>query len=246
MSDPIVNDTEEPKATDWSDLTSLYARRREKRAAMEQGLIPISSLLPPAAHFAEALTSTSKPNESSSAATGARSLVPKPSSSIGISPSRIDAAMLLPVEQAWQERDSDKLESSLYRSLKPLSRSLRPIVGDSYDLVGYEAIAPLDRASLDALRPLVDRITAPAGREAVVRAAASCLQVTKSRAPDSADLRLMLEAFADDLAEFPADAVATAFRKWQRMEKWWPSLSEIRDHCQRATKWRRSLAKAIA
>lgn len=245
-SDPIATEIEEPKAPNWDHLPSLYAKRRERRVAEESDLTPISSHLPPAARSAASSASTSSESASSSAATGARSLAPRPSSSTGISLSRIDAAMLLPVEQAWAERDSEALESRLYRSLKPVRTCLQPLSDANHELVGYERVGEMDAGSLENLRLLASRITAPAGPAEAVKMITRLLQATKSRDRDGQDIRGMIAVLAEDLAEFPVDVLATACRKHARQEKWWPSLSELREQCHRANRWRRSFAKAVA
>jgi hypothetical protein len=109
-----------------------------------------------------------------------------------------------------------------------------------FDVLGYRGRLPAE------LKPLVDRINQPAGPKMVNGAAARCLSVTKSRATDGMDLRMMLAVFADELAQFPEDVVATAFRKWAQREKWWPSLAEIRDQCQRLNRVRASLRRLAA
>jgi hypothetical protein len=114
---------------------------------------------------------------------------------------------------------------------------LRPIESASFDLIGYEGTLP------EGAHPIIERICKPAGRQVVMGAAGRCLNLTKARQQDGMDLRLMIEGFADELAEFPEDVVATAFRKWAQREKWWPSLAEIRDQCQRLNRVRRSLKR---
>lgn len=168
--------------------------------------------------------------------------IPKPSGGNGAVARPIDWAAL---ETAWQQEDPDQLERVLYQSLKPYSRSLKPIVNASFDLVGYERIGKLDHATKALLLSMANKINEPATREIIARAAGRCLQVTKARETDGMDLRLMVEIFCDELVEFPPDVAVHAFRKHARQEKWWPSLSEIRDQCQRATRWRRSLKKAL-
>jgi hypothetical protein len=212
----------------------------------ERGFRQIGALLPslPTSPDHAGSSQPTPPPRSPTTGTPERALVAP--SSTGQLPSAIGAGALAAIEEARQTGDSDRLESALYRSLKPYSRSLRPIVNDGFDLIGYELVGPMDRASLATLGALADKMTAPAGRETVARAVGRCLQLTKSREPDAMDLRLMIEAFCDELAEFPADVVDTACRKWLRAEKWWPSLSELRDRCQRATRWRSSLRQALA
>lgn len=238
MADPIETQIEDTKATDWSDLPSLYAKRRERQAAEERDSPPIGDLPSPVSLSPSVLASIATQNSHNSAVTGAPCLAPKPSNSTGTSLSKPDSASLLAVETAWQYRDAQALDTHLHRLLKPYGTSIEPLMNADFDVLGYRGRLP------DGLRPLVELINQPAGPKMVNGAAARCLSVTKSRATDGMDLRMMLAVFADELAEFPEDVVATAFRNWARREKWWPSLAEIRDHCQRLNRVRSSLWRA--
>lgn len=238
MSDPLETQTEDTKATDWRDLPSLYAKRRERRAAGERDAQPIGDLTRPIVDAASNSGSTSRQQSSNSEITGALCPDQRVSSSTGKQLSTIDAAKLLAVETAWQARDAEALDTHLHRLLKPHATSIEPLMSADFDVLGYRGRLP------ESLRPLVERINAPAGPKMVNGAAARCLSVTKSRATDGMDLRMMLAIFADELAQFPEDVVATAFRKWARREKWWPSLAEILDQCQRLNRVRASLARA--
>lgn len=156
------------------------------------------------------------------------------------------------VTQALRMRDSDLAGSRLQALLRPLERSsLQPVLSDDgspttdWAVVGYRLTGPIPLAQLTALQTLVAEMLEPCGRETIGREALRCLTLTKSRERDAADLRLFAAALSDELAEFPADVVTTAFRKWARREKWWPSLSEIRDQCQFEMRWRRSLKIAL-
>lgn len=248
MSDPnpTADESQEPKPTDWSSLPSMYAKRRESRAAREGACPTIGSLTETIASSPKDLASAlgSLPSNSAITGTPSRALaVPKPT---GRQLGAIGAAELQTVEQAWQARDADALESSLYRSLKPLATSLRPLTDASHDLTGYERVGPIPDGTLTTLRDMAKRITAPAGPQAATKSVSLCLMATKSREPDGVDLRGMIALLAEDLAEFPPDVIATACRKWAWQEKWWPSLSEIRERCHRANRWRKSFAKAVA
>lgn len=241
MSEPIAM----PLETDWSDLPIMYAKRRERRVE-ERDSQQIGSLTSKIANSALALAATHTPSPPDSAISGTASPGRAVSRPIGQLPGVIGAAELLTAEQAWQARDSDSLESALYRSLKPVQTCLRPLSDDSHDLVGYELVSPLPPASLPMLRDIARRINEPAGPNEAIGMITRLLTVTKSREADGIDLRHMIAILAEELAEFPIDVLATVCRKWARQEKWWPSLSELRDQCQRATRWRRSLKKAIA
>lgn len=231
--------------TDWSDLPSLYAKRRERRAAEERDSLSIGNLTSRIASSPEALAShldelrKSLPNSATTGSALRGRTEAKPRSD-GTALGVIDAGLLPSVEQAWQARDAEALDLSLCRLLKRHAMSLAPLMSAEFDVLGYRGSLP------ESLRPLVERINAPAGPKMVNGAAARCLAVTKSRATDGTDLRMMLAVFADELAEFPEDVVATAFRKWARREKWWPSLAEILDQCQRLSRVRASLKRLAA
>lgn len=229
--------------TDWRQVTETHRQKRERG---ERDAQQIGDLTRQIVDDASSLGSIRKLPSPSSGTTGAPCPDQRASSSTGKQLSTIDAASLLAVEQAWQERDSDRLESTLHRSLKPLrTSSLQSVTDSDFNLLGYERIGPIDESTRLMLADVAARITEPSTGEHIAGCAARCLAMTKSRDPGGLDVRAMIAGFVDELGEFPPDAVATAFRKHARQEKWWPSLSEIRDQCQRATRWRRSLKKAL-
>jgi hypothetical protein len=53
----------------------------------------------------------------------------------------------------------------------------------------------------------------------------------KSRAEGNEDIEAKSLIFAEQLAEFPADVIADAFRTWIKTEKFSPTVAEIRDLC---------------
>jgi hypothetical protein len=54
-----------------------------------------------------------------------------------------------------------------------------------------------------------------------------------------------MAVFVEDLSEFSPDAVDAAFAKHRRMEKWRPTVSEIRDGCQKEMRLRLSLHRQL-
>jgi hypothetical protein len=114
-------------------------------------------------------------------------------------------------------------------------------------LLGFE-VRPGARVELEALpqvREALSRITTPAGPQFVTIEATRCLTATTSRPRDAADVRGLIAIFAAELADYPADVVATAFRSWARRERYWPALAEIVEACDRENRWRASLARAL-
>lgn len=150
------------------------------------------------------------------------------------------------LKEALASRDSDKAGLALQALLRPLERSsLEPELTSDFEVTGYRLTGPIPAQKLAVLTAWTERMTEPCGREAISREALRCLSLTKSRERDAADLQLFAAALADELAEFPIDVATTAFRKWARREKWWPSLAEIREPCLREMRWRRSLKIAL-
>lgn len=93
------------------------------------------------------------------------------------------------------------------------------------------------QALSDALAP---RLT-PCHPSAIGKALAKCFAVTKSRETDAVDLETATLVFVEELQEFPADIVEEAFLRWRRSERFRPTVSEIRDLCQREVAWLRHL-----
>lgn len=237
--------------TDWEKAQAEFDRVAkmfaEKEGQPGRDCQQIGSCLPSLPSLPEPKDSTLPTPPPDLPTTGMQSQVPEAAKPIGTQLSVIGAGDLVTIEQAWHEQDSDKLESSLHRSLKPLrTSSLQSVTDSDFNLLGYKCIGPIDESTRLLLADLAARICEPSTGEHITGCAARCLAMTKSRDPGGLDVRAMLAGFVDGLAEFPPDAVATAFRKHARMEKWWPSLSEIRDHCQRATRWRHSLRKVLS
>jgi len=90
---------------------------------------------------------------------------------------------------------------------------------------------------LGACRPTAPRF--------VIQELAKCDAVTKARQSESHDQQVRIAVFTEDLREFPPDVVAAAFMKWRRLEKFAPSVAEIRDLCWRALMYRDGLKRAL-
>ncbi len=238
-------------ATDWEAAQREFERVNrmfeEKEGKMAPAFQQIGSSVPNLPTSLEPRASIPSTLPPASPTTGTANLVPAVGKSTGQQLSVIGAADLATVEQAWQAQDSEALDESLYRSLRPLrTLSLRSISDNDFNLLGYERIGPIEPRTLETLREVVDKINWPAGAEQAAKSIGKCLMLTKNREPDGADLRGTILLFAEDLGEFPSDVIATACRKHARQEKWWPALSELREQCHRANRARRSLKRALS
>ena len=61
----------------------------------------------------------------------------------------------------------------------------------------------------------------------------------------SGKIDLTMAAYAEYLAEYPADVVIDALRWWARVEKWWPAWSELKELLDRRVIRRKALRKAL-
>ena len=92
----------------------------------------------------------------------------------------------------------------------------------------------------------LDEIDRPAPHAELVQEITRCLMLTRAARQDQQDQTLRLAALAQELKVFPADIVIAALRHWARKERWWPTLAELRDDCQKAMRVRKSLRRCCA
>jgi len=78
-------------------------------------------------------------------------------------------------------------------------------------------------------KQILEEAMLPAPRVEVIKALGRLRALTVSRSTDSAEGAMIFAAFADELAEWPGDAVISALAKWPRKSKFWPALAEILD-----------------
>lgn len=124
-------------------------------------------------------------------------------------------------------------------SLPPRMRSsMRKCRDDSGRL---EITGPLETDDIAQVLGWLAVIDTPPTRLDLVQEITRCLSLTTSRNRSDMDLKLMLAALVEELSDLPADALKAALRKWARLEKWWPTLSEIRNLAQEQMRLRSSL-----
>jgi hypothetical protein len=150
------------------------------------------------------------------------------------------------VRTAWEARDAEAVGNALHRSLKPLLNTFLDCEMDKdWEIVRYRALAPIPSHLAEPLRTALAELMKPCGREVVARAAARYLPATKFREGTRADMLAMIAVYGDELHTFPEDVIVTAFRRWARREKWWPSLAEIIEECSFLHRWRPALERAL-
>lgn len=227
----------------------MLTHRQRKATTMdrqfeERGSQPIGNLTSKIVNSLGRSASTPTPNLPSSATSGAASPAPAASRSTGQALSATTAGAS--IASALEGRDAEKADRALLALLRPLERSsLAPKLTSDFEVEGFRQTGAIPAAARQQLTAAVTAMIRPCGKSTAAKEALRCLSLTVSRERDGADLSLMAAALSDELSEFPADVVATAFRKWARREKWWPSLSEIRDECLRLSRVRWSLHKIL-
>ncbi len=214
----------------------------------EQGFRPIGSLASTIGNTLKTSGSIPTTPRSSFGTTGLPSRVSAPASSIGPSSGRTVAESLPSVEAAMACGDPQEIEGAVVRSfgrLLALSER-RPPTNDpytTYSLVGYDLSG--SRADLMAARRVLDAAMMPAKRAETVKTLVRLRLLTVARAATEDDVSMTLAAYADELADLPADAVRVAASMWARANKFWPSLAELRSGAERLCKHRLMLTEAI-
>ena len=107
----------------------------------------------------------------------------------------------------------------------PVVRSLDSVCDADWHIVGYRWTLPVPEADIATARDLLDGAMQPAPRQLIGRELTRLRAVTVSRNAGTEDQTLILSAYADGLAEYPADAIVDALRHWRG--KFWPALAEL-------------------
>ena len=238
--------TKLPGQTPIDSILEAYRKRRDREASRheERGLIQIGNPANKETSSPETLASYLKAYSQPFETTGLPAPAQAASSSIGTRLGETGAAEpLKAIGQALTALDSDAAEAALHQWLKLVKPWLKCTVNDAYDLTGFEPTGQMTDDLAAEMAQIAEALNRPSEPEHVATEVTRCLTATRAREHADIDLRALIGLLTDELTQFPADIVATTCRKWARQEKWWPTLAELRDQCQRATKWRKSLAK---
>ncbi len=218
-----------------------------------RGFQTAGSLVPPASSMRVIEGSTPESSSKSSATGGGLPTVPTRSSAIGMRHGAHGAVALSLVEALSQD-DPEATDAALLRSLpRSVASSLRPEertfidgrYGYDFELVGYRLSLPVPAPDLAVGAGLVERAMAPAPVQLIQRSLARLRAGTAGRAVEGDDLAMTMQVMAEECAEYPGDVVQAACLRWMRSEKWFPSLSELRDELQRLSRNRRLIAEAL-
>lgn len=221
----------------------------------QPGLRPIGSQVPKIVDMqsAKASTRTSSPRPSETG--GSQSLATTPNA-IGTRHGAHGAVAKLPDElvTALAAADPEETDDSL-RALLPLSvqHSLTciertwvdPEYGMDFEVIGYQLSKPVSEMAKAISRDLITAALKPATPPTIAQELARLRVMTKARDIGD-DLGLLFGALREELSIFAPDVVRASLRKIARREKFFPSLAEIRDQCQRASRYRWHLADALS
>jgi hypothetical protein len=206
----------------------------------EQGSRSIGSLLPRIVSSLAESGSTRTPRPTSSATTGVLCLAPRPASSTGRGLSATDAEQLLADKVA--SRDTAAINNALVDLLSPfVSLSWRGIpTDDPFTTYAEQRLVVEDHYLADdrpMLRRLVEISMLPARRSEIIKWLGRLRALTAWRG-SAEEGALVISALADELAEWPADAVLSALGEWPRKNRFWPTLAELLDEVRRGCKTR--------
>jgi len=119
-----------------------------------------------------------------------------------------------------------------------------PQYGYDSELVSF-TLGPVPSADRGLAAAILDVALQPASVEVIQQALTALRVATKASHMQEGDLTLTMQVYADECAEYPPDVVRAACLRWMRREKWFPSLSELRDEMQRLVRRRRLIADAL-
>lgn len=96
---------------------------------------------------------------------------------------------------------------------------------------------PADVVALaDAVRGELRGALRPAGDTLLARELARLRALCRARAEDATTIELVLEAYIDQLRDYPAAVVVDVLRTWPRLSPWWPAWEELQTLLDRRTR----------
>jgi hypothetical protein len=114
---------------------------------------------------------------------------------------------------------------------------------DGVKVTGCKLLHGATPADLSAAVSAVDAQCRPCGPDFALKQLALLRARTKSRADDSG--ALTAAAYADWLAEYPADVAQRACEEWARGMVFWPAWADLQKICDRLVSKRLAIRKAL-
>lgn len=109
----------------------------------------------------------------------------------------------------------------------------------------YELTGPISEEDRVAALRQVEQWLQPAPPQLILAELTRVRALTISRDQSTADLELVAAAYADELREYPADAVREVMREWPRTHRFWPTLCELVERLEHLVTPRKALREAL-
>jgi hypothetical protein len=165
----------------------------------------------------------------------------------GLTPSA-PATLPAAIAEAAQRADPRAVDESLLACWPPsLKRLATWAVNGDFERTGikFGDLAEVPAQDIRAALALTERCLQPTPEPFIVKHFTKCALATKAKAENVADIQARAVVFVEDLAEFPADVIAEAFKFWRRTEKFSPSVADIRERCWRLASARYTAKRAL-
>lgn len=161
-------------------------------------------------------------------------------------PGQIGSA--LPAREDLARMAPDEIDRNLPAWLKPpLGQS---IVSKSYQghdpqwigaILGYKIDGDHDPEDLRQALAVLEQVSAPASPAFCAEQIGKLRVVMKISAQQAEDIKMLIVAFAEELAAYPPDVVRYACQTWKANNVFFPAWSELREICEAAVMMRRDL-----
>ena len=92
---------------------------------------------------------------------------------------------------------------------------------------------------------VLEHASRPGGTDLATRAVTRLRAKTAARAGGLADQHVTGQAYAEELAKYPADIIEAACRRWADNSRWWPAWAELKQECDRMAAKRRAEHRAL-
>jgi hypothetical protein len=121
-----------------------------------------------------------------------------------------------------------------------VAKAVRFRMRDRFDADGeYEArvidhavvVGDLQEDALRAAIAVVDAACQPGGEACATKALTLLRARTAYRSTSGGDPHIIGKAYADLLADYPADVIEQACRNWVGISKWWPAWFDLKREC---------------
>lgn len=120
--------------------------------------------------------------------------------------------------------------------------------GADYYAMGYEVPAVVDAKAIDEAQVFAMALRQscrPLDEEDLLVELGKLRMKVARKAEDQHDTVLLMEAYCEELREYPADIVMEVLRLWPRLSKFWPTLDDLRGPIDWRVRQRAGLLKAL-